>query len=281
MPATIVFSHPTGFPAGTYESLFCFWRAAGHRVLAIGRIGHDPLYPVTSNWPRLRDQLVDFVQAQAPGERVHLVGHSLGGFLSLMAACRAPALARSLVLIEAPVITGWRAHSLHMAKLARLMPRITPARVSVRRRRHWADTEEAWRHFAAKKAFARWQPQVLRDYVACGTEPDPDSARPGGVRLSFQREVETRIYNTLPHHLGTLLHRHPPHCPVAFIGGTQSAELRHVGLTATRALTHGRITLLEGSHLVPMERPAETAAAVLRALVGSTEEAQGTGASPA
>jgi hypothetical protein len=53
---------------------------------------------------------------------------------------------------------------------------------------------------------------------------------------------------------------------VAFIGGTRSAELRQVGLEATRALTRGRIAWIEGSHLFPMERPLDAAAAVLQAL---------------
>jgi hypothetical protein len=104
---------------------------------------------------------------------------------------------------------------------------------------------------------------VLDDYIACGIEPDPDG---DGVRLAFDRAVETRIYDTLPHHLGALLHRHPPRGPVAFIGGTRSAELRQVGLEATRALTRGRIAWIEGSHLFPMERPLDAAAAVLQAL---------------
>jgi hypothetical protein len=53
---------------------------------------------------------------------------------------------------------------------------------------------------------------------------------------------------------------------VAFIGGTRSAENRQAGLAAVRALAHGRIQWIEGSHLFPMEKPAETAAAVLRML---------------
>lgn len=107
--------------------------------------------------------------------------------------------------------------------------------------------------------FARWDPRVFEDYLAAGIEPDES----GGVRLAFRREVETRIYNTLPHHFGALLHKHPPHCPVAFIGGTQSAEIRQVGLAATRRVTRGRIEWIEGTHLFPMERPDETAAQVL------------------
>ena len=58
-PVDLVFSHANGFPAGTYEQLFKTWRAAGWRVKAVEKFGHDPAYPVTSNWPRLRDQLVD------------------------------------------------------------------------------------------------------------------------------------------------------------------------------------------------------------------------------
>jgi pimeloyl-ACP methyl ester carboxylesterase len=263
----IVFSHANGFPAGTYRVLFEHWRAAGYEVAAIERLGHDPAYPVTSNWPRLRDQLVQF--AAAPGQPVHLVGHSLGGFLSLMAACRRPAIARSVVLVDSPVIGGWRAHGLHAAKLGGLMRRMSPGRVSQRRRWQWPSLAAAHAHFAAKTAFARWAPEVLLDYIACGFEPDPQAATPGGVRLAFARDLETRIYNTLPHDLPRMLRSHPPQVPVHFIGGTHSAEGRSAGLGATRALVHDRLSWVEGSHLFPMEKPAETAAAVLRCLAAA------------
>lgn len=266
MSATIVFSHANGFPAGTYRVLFEAWQAAGHPVAAIERFGHDPRYPVSSNWPRLRDQLVDFIQAQGGGAAVHLVGHSLGGFLSLLAASRAPTLVRSVVLIDSPLVAGWRARGLQLAKLTGLMARVSPGRVSARRRWQWPSPEAAWSHFASKSNFARWDERVLHDYVRCGTEPDPAASAPGGVRLSFDREVETRLYNTLPHHMGALLRRHPLRCPVGFVGGTHSVELRQAGLAATQALTRGRVVWVEGSHLVPMERPERVAQAVLELL---------------
>jgi pimeloyl-ACP methyl ester carboxylesterase len=271
---TLVFSHANGFPAGTYRLLFDRWQAAGWHVLALPRIGHDPAYPVTPNWPHLREELAQFVRSQAPGQRVHLVGHSLGGFLSLMLACRHPELAQQVVMLDSPVIGGWRSHSATAAKALGLFRRLSPGRVSERRRHRWPSREAALAHFAAKSAFARWDERVLRDYIAHGTEPDPtpdltppaDTAAPAPVRLAFRREVETHIYDTLPVRLGALLQRHPPQVPVHFLAGTRSAELRQAGLPATRALVRERWHWVEGTHLFPMEAPEATATAVLRCL---------------
>jgi pimeloyl-ACP methyl ester carboxylesterase len=259
MPGTILFSHGNGFPAGTYAQLFAPWRAAGWRVEAVEKYGHDPRWPVTSNWPQLRDELLHRLDAVSPDAPAVLVGHSLGGFLSLLAACKRPERVRAVVLLDSPLIGGWRAHTVQVVKATRLMRRVSPGKVSSRRRTHWPSVEAFRAHFAAKHVFARWDPAVLDDYARAGTEPAAD----GGVQLAFHREVETRIYNTLPHHLPVLLKRHPPRCPVAFIGGTQSVEVHQVGLATTRAVTHGRIAWIEGSHLYPMERPQETATAVL------------------
>lgn len=256
--APIVFSHANGFPAGTYRVLFEAWRAAGHDVHAVEKFGHDPAYPVTSNWPKLRDQLIHFVEREV-GTPAVFVGHSLGGLLSLLAACRRPDLAAGLVMIDSPVITGWRAHSLQVVKATGLVKRVSPGRVSRTRRHEWPSREAVHRHFAAKSVFARWDPRVLDDYVRAGFEE-----RGGKLVLAFDRAVETHIYDTLPHHLGTLLRRHPPKCPVAFLAGTQSAEMRQVGMAPSRALAHGRFSMIEGGHLFPMERPDETAAAVLQ-----------------
>jgi pimeloyl-ACP methyl ester carboxylesterase len=256
---TIVFAHANGFPAGTYRLLFDRWRAAGWAVLAPDKFGHDPRYPVSSNWPHLRDELIDFVRVHAAGRPVWLVGHSLGGYLSLLAACHRPDLAAGVLMLDAPVVAGWRAHSLKVVKATGLIARLPPGKVSRRRRPHWPSADDAHRHFQAKPAFARWDPRVLADYIAAGIEPDPA----GGVRLAFRREVETAIYDSLAHHVERLLQRHRPPCPVRFIGGTRSAELHRAGLAATRRLTHGQLRWVEGSHLFPMERPDATADAVL------------------
>lgn len=253
----IVFSHGNGFPAGTYRQLFEHWQAAGFTVAAIERLGHDPHHPVTSNWPHLRDQLIAFVEAQESGP-VWLVGHSLGGLLSLMAACRRPRIARGLVLLDSPVITGWRAHSVQVMKASGLIGRVSPGRHTRRRRQRWESREAVHAHFAPRGSFARWDPAVLADYVQAGFVE-----REGGVELAFDREIETRIYNTLPHNLGTLLRRHPLPCPMGFIAGTQSVVMRQGGVETARRLAGPYFQRIEGTHLFPMERPRETAQRVL------------------
>jgi pimeloyl-ACP methyl ester carboxylesterase len=259
---TIVFSHANGFPAGTYRVLFDAWRAASWRVLALPKFGHDPGHPVSANWPQLRDELLDYIGCEATGSTPALVGHSMGGYLSLLAACRRPGLARAVVLIDAPLVAGWRAHALHMLKLSGLIARGGPGVVSAKRREHWPSLDAVREHFEGKRAFAAWDKRVLADYLRWGFEP----ADSGGVQLAFRREVETKIYNTLPHRIAEIVRRHPPGCPVSYIGGTRSPEGRQAGLAATRALVGGRLQWIEGSHLFPMERPGETARAVLRAL---------------
>jgi surfactin synthase thioesterase subunit len=79
--------------------------------------------------------------------------------------------------------------------------------------------------------------------------------------------VETAIYNTLPDNLDRLLKRHPLKCPVSFIGGLHSAEMKQVGTTMTLQVTHGRISWVDGSHLFPMEKPMVAAATIEAALL--------------
>lgn len=265
----IIFSHGNSFPAGTYSVLFKSLRARGFGVKAVEKFGHDPKYPVSNNWPNLVQQLTDFARREVDkaGEPVFLVGHSLGGFLSLMAAARHPELARGVVLIDSPILGGWRANTLGVIKRTQLVGSVSPGKISRTRRNSWPDATTALEHFRRKKAFAHWDAQVLQDYIAHGTH-DEDGKRV----LSFDRAVETAIYNTLPDNLDGLIKRHPLECPVAFIGGRQSEEMQRVGMAMTEQIvgargdTPGRIMMLDGSHLFPMEKPLATAAAIEAAL---------------
>jgi pimeloyl-ACP methyl ester carboxylesterase len=262
----IVFSHGNSFPASTYGVMLDDLRRRGFQVEAIDKLGHNPRYPVTNNWPHLVQELRDFVAPLATPEPVFLVGHSLGGILSLMVAAQSPELVRGVVLLDSPMLGGWRAKLLKVGKRIPLAEALSPASVSRRRRTRWANQAEALNHFQHKRVFAKWHPQVLRDYVAHGTH---DEHGPQGQRrvLSFDRDIESAIYNSLPDHLEGYFKRAPLKCKTALVGGLQSRELRQVGLDFSRRITQGRIAMVDGTHLFPMEHPGVAAAAIEASLL--------------
>jgi pimeloyl-ACP methyl ester carboxylesterase len=260
----IIFSHGNSFPASTYGAMVQHLKTRGYDVQAIEKLGHDTDYPVTNNWPELVRQLADFATAQVlrkADQPLFLVGHSLGGFLSLMCAAMHPVLGgapvRGVILLDSPVIGGWRATALRAAKALRFIESFSPGAVSQRRKKTWPDTHAAFVHFRAKKNFALWDDEAIHRYVE-GFVKHPQGQR----ELSFDRNIETAIYNTLPDNLEALMAKQAPACPVAFIGGLQSVEVKKVGLKLTEKMTQGRMRMVAGSHLFPIENPLVTAAAI-------------------
>ena len=259
-PPTIVFSHANSFPASTYRALLDAWREAGYQVHAIEKFGHDPRYPVTANWPHLVRQLKDFIDGEV-GHPVYLVGHSLGGYLSMMLASRHPEMALGVVVLDSPLLHGWRAWSLRLAKTLGLADRVMPSGVAAQRRQEWPSLEAVREHFIAKPKFAAFHPGVFDAYVQHGTEHHPSVAR----RLSFSRDIESRIYKSMPVQLVDEFQRHPPACPLAFIGGTRSRELHAVKLGGVRRVVgSANMSWIAGTHLYPLEHPQATVAEVLR-----------------
>jgi pimeloyl-ACP methyl ester carboxylesterase len=252
------FTHGNSFPAGVYRRFLDALRD-DFDVRAIDMVGHDAAFPVSDGWPGLVAELIAHLEGYP--EPAILVGHSLGGMLSLMAAKQRPDLVRCVVMLDSPVVAGWRAWLLRVAKARRWDDNFSPAKSSQRRRTVWPDAEAAYEHFMSKPIFAAWAPGVLRDYLDHGLMPHPD-----GVQLRFSREVETSIYRSLPHHLGELVRRPFP-VPIGFIGGTDSIELRQAGLGATRRLVGRHFAEIEGGHLFPMESP-ELAAKLTREMIG-------------
>jgi len=245
------FSHANGFPAGCYQKMFNHLEG-DFRITAVNTLGHDARYPVTDGWPHLVEDLIASIEREA-GVPVIAVGHSLGGYLSYLAAVRRPELFRALILVDSPIMGPLKGHSFGLMKRLGVADRLTPAHLTLERRREWPTAQAALEHFRRKQAFRRFDPDCLDDYVCRGTV-----AAVGGVRLLFDPEVEHRIYRSIPHDLHR--HRRRLAVPAGFIGGRDSAELRKIGTAAMRG--RFRLALTDGGHLFPFEHPAVAAAAI-------------------
>lgn len=247
----IHFCHGNSFPAGSYRQMLSLLEPH-YQIGAIEMHGHDPRYPVTQDWPMLVQELIDTLQARYQ-EPVILLGHSLGGLLSLMATYQRPDLVRCVLMIDSPVVTGWRSAFLKVFSALGLLEKYSPAQFSIKRRTLWRDREEAYEHFASKDKFAAWPPEVLRDYINAGFEDHPQ-----GLSLKFDRDIESAIYVTLPQDLGKIA-KHGVKVPVGFVGGTESEECKRGGLNAVRRLVGPHFVQMKAGHLLPMEIPEQTA----------------------
>lgn len=260
-PDLLVFSHANGFPAPTYRRVL---GALGARfdVSHVLRFGHDPHYPVSRGWPGLARQLLDHIETLPTDRRVWLVGHSLGGYLSILAGAQSGERIAGIVLLDSPLIGSVTEHLIKLGRRTGFDQHMMPLRQTLQRRTHWPDVDSVEAHFSVKPGFKRWDPEVLRDYACHATTEESD-----GRRLLFDREVEHSIYSTLP--TGCVRGAADRlRAPVAFIAGMQSREVRQIGLRATRRLVGTRLEWIAGSHLFPMEHPDAAAAGIIAAIDG-------------
>jgi pimeloyl-ACP methyl ester carboxylesterase len=244
------FSHANGLPAACYRKMFGSL-GGDFDIKYVNTIGHDPRYPVTDSWPHLVDELVE--QVEQRGEPVLGVGHSLGGYLTTLAALKRPDLFRAIILLDSPILDPWKGAVLGWVKRLGLADHFTPAGVTRGRRAAWPSSEDAYAHFRDKGPFRDFDPECLRDYVTLGMRPCSE-----GVCLAFDPLSEYRIFRTFPH----AMHRALPALSVrgGLICGRESADPRRMGLAISNR--YFRVTRVPGGHLFPFEHPEAAASAI-------------------
>jgi pimeloyl-ACP methyl ester carboxylesterase len=258
----IHFAHANGFPARTYNKLFSYL-TGDYEIGYLERHAHNPVFPVTDNWFRLKDELREEIR-KCYDEPVIGVGHSLGGVLHLLVAAENPELYRQIVLLDAPIISRLSSRGLQILKMTKLIDRYSPAQMTRFRRNSWETKNEAYEHFEKKPKFAAFDAEVLRDYVEHGLIETGK-----GFQLFFKPSIEAAIYRTLPHHLPSLRGR--LQTSIAYIGGTESREARLAGLAFMRKHFSIEFQFINGSHLFPLEKPRETAEKLIEIIKNNQE----------
>ena len=270
-------AHANGFPPATYEPLAAQLRSDYHLIGLPAR----PLWPGSRpesapTWQPMAGDLIEALDGLARSRAISLpiigVGHSLGGVLTLWAAIRRPDLFQAVILID-PVILPPR--QLRVLRLMHLVSHLSGGLIglhrhlplvqaTLRRRRTWPSRRACRDHLAAKPFFAGWPTASLDAYVDSGTRERPD----GQVELIYAPEWEAHIFATTP----TDIWRYVPqlHSPVLAIRGERSPTFPAGSLARlARLLPQARtLTIADSDHMVPLERPVETAEAI-RSFVGA------------
>lgn len=168
--------HATGFNAMTYQSLLA---PLGLRtkIHALDLRGHGrtelPTNPrKMKSWNQHRDDVIAFLDREAPANKVVLGGHSMGATVALLAAAARPEKVAGLVLADPvilkPSIYRW-AHL--MPFMRHKSPMVTQAK---RRRSDFASTDEVFESYKNREAFKNWREPFLSDYILDGFDRTDD-----------------------------------------------------------------------------------------------------------
>lgn len=255
MKELIHFAHGNGFPALCYKQMLDYLEP-DFNYCYIDRIGHNPLFPVSENWHNLVLEVIANVTKQAD-RPVIAVGHSLGGVLSLLAAIEQPELFRAVIMLDAPLIGGFKSNMIRLAKALGIIDRLTPALRTRGRRMYWKDHDQLMHYLKTRPLFKTFTDNCLDDYIKYGLEYKND-----GYYLRFDRHIEYQIYRTIPHIIpnyeGKLL------TPAALIYGDKSTVVGKMDVRYMKKNFNISSYKTRGTHLFPMEHPQLAAKQIVK-----------------
>jgi pimeloyl-ACP methyl ester carboxylesterase len=173
--------HATGFNSMTYQSILA---PLGLRtkVQAVDLRGHGrttlPAEPgKMKSWKKHRDDVIAFLDGEAPTKPVVLGGHSMGGAVALMVAGARPEKVAGLVLVDPVILAPSFYRYMHLMPFASgSSPMVKQAR---KRRSEFGSRDEIEQSYKGRGAFSTWREPFLNDYILDGfdrfDENDPDS----------------------------------------------------------------------------------------------------------
>jgi pimeloyl-ACP methyl ester carboxylesterase len=250
----ILFAHATGFHGRCWDQVIRHF--PGRRSIAVDFRGHgrsakpEPPY----EWDAFAGDLAivanDLHMKAAIG-----VGHSMGGHSVTAAAALRPETFSALLLIDPTIFPpGYYGRRNASADFIR------------RRRNAWQSPEEMIESFRARRPFASWQPEVLRDYCRFGLLPHGTEfvlACPPAVEASIYEHSNTpraNLYDVIPSITQpvTVVRAGTPWTPGALnLGASPTAP------DLAAKFQHGTDRLLaDRDHYIPMQSPALVAEAI-------------------
>lgn len=243
----ICFAHANGYPPGSYQPLleglsqFASVYTYDHLPL---RMPEGPYKGV--RWSHFADDYIKQLK-QTFSEPVVMLGHSLGGTVSMLAAAQNSALCSRLVLLD-PVFIPPK-----MQLAMRLLPRskrqqMPMVRKALRRPNFFGDYTEAFQFHRKARAFTNFSDEALWGYIRAGF-----GERDDGVALRFSREWEAEIYMSAPWVWSKLKRLKIP--TMGLVGENSDVVQEPVIERWQKAQKDVKLVTMKGGHLFPLESP--------------------------
>jgi pimeloyl-ACP methyl ester carboxylesterase len=256
----LILAHANGYPPGCYRQFInCLkphFSVQSYRQRALwSKAG--PAH--TDTWHNFADDLIETLES-TQSEPVWMMGHSMGGAISVLAAAKRPDLFQGLVLID-PVFMGNRA-VLAMYLTPRSRMANTPAvKKTLGRPDLWDSQQQAFDFHRAKRPYEGFSDEALWDFINAGTEQTED----GKYRLAYSKQWEAHVYQSVPWVWPKL---RKIKMPVLGLRGEHTYVLSNKHWQRWgRIQPQAVLTECPGGHLLPLEKPDSTAQAVLDYMV--------------
>ena len=254
----ILLLHATGFHSRCWSQVVK--RLPGRHIYAVDLRFHGASGAGGNpDWRVMADDIHALIE-RLDLNRLLGVGHSIGGYLVVRAAARAPARFKHLVLIDPVILSAERyAQFQHVAD--RPWGNDHPV---MRRKNRWRDASEMYERFRERAPFNTWQPDVLRDYCNYALRPaDNEALRQlacdpiNEAAIYLNQKGNEVIFDDLPGiTMPVTLLRAPPGDPTQ---PDLSTSPTWPGLAA--ALPNCQeVYLPDLNHFIPMQDPALVAA---------------------
>lgn len=249
----IHFAHANGVPSKVYAKLFDLLKDE-YDVVYVSLLGPDKRYPIDNGWRGLTDQVIDSIVQQAEGRKVIGLGHSLGAVLTFQAAMQRPELFEQVIMLDPPLIVGKASFAMFLTKIfnPKMLDKITPAGLSIKRRDHWDSREQAAELLRPKGFYKEFDAECFDAYIEHALA---DDSVQGGVSLTISKYDEVEVFRTNSDLYWLPMSK--PTVKIQLVVGDASPFLKQKFPQAIQKKFDIPFTVTSGGHMFPLEHPVE------------------------
>lgn len=264
----VLFAHANGYPPQCYRQLQSALSSDYHLIgLKHRALWSRPNPPAKINWNAYAQdliQLAEYCCEQSNERSVWIMGHSLGATSALLAALKREKLFKGLILLD-PVLLPTRLVTGLKVIPRRLHKKFSIISKTLGRPDRWQSKRDAFDFHRDKRAYQNLSDESLWDFINGGTVKSGAVHREHEIQLAFSKYWEAHIYSTPPWMWGAL---HKLKLPTLGVRGEHSDVLKPLYWQRWQRRQPGGIfkEIPDCGHLLPLEKPMETAQVILNFL---------------